>query len=124
MIFPGESILWDRLSCFEGFPDSLVDKESTCNAGDPGFIPGSGRSPGEGIGHSLQHSGLENSTDCIVHEIAESDTTERLSLSCFETFNFVLAMLTEPINSVVIVSGGHQNDSVIPIHVSLSIQWT
>ena len=39
-----------------GFPDSLVGKESTCSAGDPGLIPGSGRSPGEGIGYPLQYS--------------------------------------------------------------------
>ena len=39
-----------------GFPDSSVGKESACNAGDPGLIPGSGRSTGEGIGYSLQYS--------------------------------------------------------------------
>ena len=39
-----------------GFPDSSVGKESTCNAGDPGSIPGSGRSAGEGIGYLLQYS--------------------------------------------------------------------
>ena len=39
-----------------GFPDSSVGKESTCNAGDPGSIPGSGRSPGEGIGYPLLYS--------------------------------------------------------------------
>ena len=39
-----------------GFPDSSVGKESTCNAGDPGSIPGSGRSPGEAIGSPLQYS--------------------------------------------------------------------
>ena len=39
-----------------GFPDSSVDKESTCNAGDPGSISGSGRSTGEGIGYPLQYS--------------------------------------------------------------------
>ena len=38
------------------FPDSSVGKESACNAGDPGLIPGSGRSPGEGIGYPLQYS--------------------------------------------------------------------
>ena len=64
-----------------GLPDSSVGKESTCNAGDPGSIPGLGRSAGEEIGYPLQYSGLENSTDCIVHGITESDTTERLSLS-------------------------------------------
>ena len=39
-----------------GFPDSSVGKESACNAGDPGSIPGSGRSAIEGIGYPLQYS--------------------------------------------------------------------
>ena len=39
-----------------GFPGGSVGKESTCNAGDPGSIPGSGRSPGEGHGYPLQYS--------------------------------------------------------------------
>ena len=39
-----------------GFPDSSVGKESACNAGDPGSIPGLGRSPREGIGYPLQYS--------------------------------------------------------------------
>ena len=39
-----------------GFPDSSVGKELACNAGDPGSIPGSGRSTGEGIGYPLQYS--------------------------------------------------------------------
>ena len=38
-----------------GFPGRSVGKESTCNAGDPGSIPGSGRSAGEGIGYPLQY---------------------------------------------------------------------
>ena len=49
-----------------GFPDNSVGEESNCNAGDPGSIPGSGRSPGEGRGYPLQYSGLENSMDCII----------------------------------------------------------
>ena len=40
----------------KGFPDSSVDKESACNAGDPGSIPGLGRYAGEGIGYPLQYS--------------------------------------------------------------------
>ena len=40
----------------EGFPGSSAGKESACNAGDPGSIPGSGRSPGERIGYPLQYS--------------------------------------------------------------------
>ena len=57
-----------------GFPDRSVGKDSTCNAGHPGSIPGSGRSTGEGIGYRLQDSGLENSMDCIVHGITKSRT--------------------------------------------------
>ena len=38
----------------KGFPHSSIGKESTCNAGDPGLIPGSERSAGEGIGYPLQ----------------------------------------------------------------------
>ena len=45
------------------FPHSSVGKESTCNAGDPGSIPGSARSPGEGNGNPLQYSCLENPMD-------------------------------------------------------------
>ena len=40
----------------QGFPGSSAGKESTCNAGDPGLIPGSGRSPGKGIGYPFQYS--------------------------------------------------------------------
>ena len=54
-----------------------MGKESACNTGDPGSIPGSGRSPGEGKGYPLQYSGLENSMDSPWGR-KESDTTERL----------------------------------------------
>ena len=40
----------------QGFPGSSTGKESTCNAGDPSSISGSGRSAGEGIGYPLQYS--------------------------------------------------------------------
>ena len=66
-----------------GFPDSSVAKESTCNAGDLGSIPGMGRSPGEGKGYPLQYSGLENSMDSP-WGCKESDMTEQLSLSLFK----------------------------------------
>jgi len=46
-----------------GFPHSSVGKKSTCNAGDPGSIPGSGRPPGEGNGNPLEYSCLENLMD-------------------------------------------------------------
>ena len=57
-----------------GFTGGSDGKESTCSAGDPGLIPGLGRSPGEDNGFPLQLSGLENSTDCIVPGVAKSRT--------------------------------------------------
>ena len=58
------------------FPGGSAGKESTCNMRDLGLIPRLGRSPGAGKGYPIQYSGLENSMDCIVHGVAESDTTE------------------------------------------------
>ena len=70
----------------QGFPGSSSGKESACNAGDLGWIPGLERSPGEWNGYPRQYSGLENSMDSIVHIVfivhgghKESDTTEQLS---------------------------------------------
>ena len=56
-----------------GFPCGSAGKESTCNVGDLGLIPGLGRSPGGGKGYPLQYSGLEN-MDCIGHWDASSWT--------------------------------------------------
>ena len=61
--FPGKEI-----------PGGSAGKESACNAGDLGLIPGLGRSPGEGKSYPLQYSGLENSMGCIVHGVAKSRT--------------------------------------------------
>jgi len=57
-----------------GFPGGSAGKEFTCNGGDLGLIPGLGRSPGEGKGYPFQYSGLENSMDCIFHEVTKSQT--------------------------------------------------
>ena len=62
-----------------GFPGGSDGKVSACNVGDPGSMPGSGRSPGEGNGNPLQYSCLENSMDggawwAIVHGVAKSWT--------------------------------------------------
>ena len=46
-----------------GFPGGSDSKESACNAGDPGSIPGLGRLPGDGHGNPLQYSYLENPMD-------------------------------------------------------------
>ena len=63
------------------FPCGSDGKESACNAGDLGTIPGLGRSPGEGEGYPLQYSGLETSMDYSTWGLKESDMTEQLSLS-------------------------------------------
>ena len=57
-----------------GFLCGSAGKESACNAGDLGSIPGLGISPGEGKGFPLQYSDLENSKDCIAHGVAKSQT--------------------------------------------------
>ena len=52
----GRTSLFITLRSFKGLPDRSVGKVSACNAGDPGSIPESGRSAGEGIGYPLQYS--------------------------------------------------------------------
>ena len=52
----------------------LVGKESACNVGDLGSIPGLGRSSGEEKAYPHQYSGMENPMDCIVHGVAKSQT--------------------------------------------------
>ena len=68
------------------FPGGSDGRESACNAGDAGSIPGSGRFPGEGNDYPLQYSCLENSMDrgawwTTIYGVTESDTTEGLTLS-------------------------------------------
>ena len=79
-----------------GFLDGSDSKESACNAGDPGLISGSGRSPGEGNGCPFQNSCLGNFTDRGAYSPLghkRSDMTERLTLtSC----NFVLLITMQP----------------------------
>ena len=74
---------WNYLNRFilnnDWFPGGSDGKASACNAGDPGSIPGSGRSPGEENGNPLQYSCLENSMDggawwATVHGVAKSRT--------------------------------------------------
>ena len=99
-----------------GFPHSSVGKESACNAGNPGSIPGSETSAGDGIGYPLQSSwaspvaqlvknppamwetwvrflGWEDPLVLQVHRVAESDTTESLSLSLY--FHFSCSVVSD-----------------------------
>ena len=77
----GEGALeaWGVAPRHEGFPGGSDDEESACNAGVPGSIPGSGRSPGGGQGNPLQYSCLENALNrgawwATVHGVAKSQT--------------------------------------------------
>ena len=84
---------------FLGFPDDSDGKESTCNVGDMGLVPGLGRSPGGGCGNPLQYScrenphGQRNLAGYSPTGHKESDNTEQLSSNI------------QPINSVVTVLG-------------------
>ena len=67
---------------YTGLPWSLSGKESTCDAGDLGSVPGLGRSPGEGNGYPLQYSCLDNPIDrgawwATIHGVMKSWMTER-----------------------------------------------
>ena len=91
-----KSITWELVGCANllyppwtylirnpskmGFPNGSSGRQSTCNAGDLGLIPGWGRSSGEGNGNPLQYSFLENSMDrgawlATVHGVVKSQTT-------------------------------------------------
>ena len=76
-----EIFLYTMLIAMRGFPQSSVSKESACNAGYSGSIPGLGRSSGEGSGNPLQYSYLENPMDRGAWQATqpkgfqESDTT-------------------------------------------------
>ena len=83
-----EQLIRPKSTSLSDFPGGSDGKGSAYNAGDPGLIPGSGRSPGEGNGNPLQYSRLENPMDggawlATVHGVAKS----RTRLSDF-TFTF------------------------------------
>ena len=88
----------------QGFPCGSADKESACNVGDLGSIPGLGRSPGEEKGYPLQYSGLESFMDGIVHGVTKSLTQLFLtimisSLYCIFPFLFLLFLNLHGINN-------------------------
>ena len=100
----GNSSCMGWAAAFPRGAHSSVGKESACNAGDLGSIPGSGRSAGEEIGYPLKYSGLENSMDRIVHGITKSRTglsnfhfhwhlSVLLSIQLFRIFSYIFLFL-------------------------------
>ena len=61
----------------KGFPGGSAGKQSACNAGDPGLIPGLGRSPGEGIGYPLQYSWASHVAQLVKNPPAMRETWVR-----------------------------------------------
>ena len=75
MVLSKLRIIKPALWSYTGFPDSSVGKQSTCNEGDPGLIPGSGRSAGEGIGYPLQYSRA-----CFMVQLVKNPPVMRVDL--------------------------------------------
>ena len=102
-----------------GFPCGSADKESTCNVGDLGLIPGLGRSSGEGNGYSLQCSYLENFMDkgawqATMYGIAKSQTQLSNLQFFFPLVALVLVFKGTPIqSSIVVVSRRWRKESII-----------
>ena len=87
---------WEANTFYLGFSGGSDDKAFTCNVGDLGSIPGSGRSPGEGHGNPFQYSCLENSMgrgawQATVHGFANSQT--QLSNTIQQHNNIVLKIM-------------------------------
>ena len=96
--------------CYMDFPCGSAGKNSACNAGDLGLIPGLGRSPREGKSYPFQYSFLENSMDAIVHGVAKS----QMWLS---DFHFTWCYMGFPGGSVVKnppANAGDRDTSLIP----------
>ena len=98
--------IWYSLVHYTDFLGGSDGKASGCHAGDPGSIPGSGRSPGEGNGSSLQYSCLENSMDwgawwATVRGVAKTQT--RLSDFTFFHFSTLYSQLFMTMNSQMIL---------------------
>ena len=107
-----------------GFPGGSEGKESACNAGDPGLIPGSGRSPGEGNGNQLQYPCLENPMDrgvcwATVHGVAKS----RTRLSGIQLMMQKMCALdpghSRGAVSLILITTGHESLKFISLYLKI-----
>ena len=83
----------------QGSPCGSAGKDSACNAGDLGLVPGLGRSPGKGKGYPLQYSGLENFMDYIYSPWGHKESDNGILLSkgtgCYKVMSLKNIMLSE-----------------------------
>ena len=107
---------------FLGSPGGSAGKESACNAGDLGSIPGLGRSPGEGKGYPLLYSSLEISMDCIVHGLTKSWTLLNDFHSHLFTFDCAESYLLLKF-SLVLESRGHSVEVCFSLQGLLSLRF-
>ena len=115
-----------RFNVIVVFPGGSEFKESACNAGDLGSIPGSGRSPGEGNGNPLQYSCLENPMDrgawwATVHGVTKSRTL----LSDFTfTFNVLITTFHKMIHFQIYINKSVLNKySLEGLMLKLKLQY-
>ena len=78
-----------------GFLCGSDGKESACNAGDPGLIPGSGRFPGEGNGNPLQYSCLENPMDRGAWQAIVHGVVRVVTIKVFDAFQYWIICISE-----------------------------
>ena len=123
-----------------GFPGGSEDKVSAYNVGDPGLIPGSGRSPGEGNGNPLQYSCLENPMDggawwATVHRVAKGRTwlsnftfislSELLFNLCNISLNFMWIILTDRrVGEFTYLGHSFETDISFCFKVKSMIKWS
>ena len=108
-----------------GFPCGSAGKESACNAGDLGSVPGLGRSPGEGKGYPLQYSGLENYMDGIVHGLVKRWTL--LSNFHFHMLSTLMViqsycLITKAYNPASVAKAKREKPSLIPLDLTFA-RW-
>ena len=94
-----------------GYPCGSAGKESTCNSGDLGSVPGLGRSSEEGKGYPFQYSGLENSMDYTVHGVTKSRT--QLSDFHFTSLQIPNNRVTKYLKQYLTDSKGETDNSTI-----------
>ena len=96
-----------------GYPGGSAGKESACNVGNLGLIPGLGRSPGEGNSCPLQYTGLENPMDCSLWGCKVSDTTVNFHFSLYVCVCVCVCVCIHTILSSVHWTAKRSNHSVL-----------